>query len=85
MTFILLNCDSINLILIFLSTVGVIIGIEAISAPGLRSIVARSVNKEDLGTVNHKYIHTLINSSKICVGVSYITVYIEVHEIVWSR
>ena len=42
----------INLILISLSTVGVVIGIEAISAPGLRSIVARSVKKEDLGTVN---------------------------------
>ena len=58
MTFLLLNCDSIKLILISLSIVGVVIGIEAISAPGLRSIVARSVKKEDLGTVNHKYIHT---------------------------
>ena len=56
MTFILLNCDSIKLILISLWIVGVVIGIEAISVPGLRSIVARSVKKEDLGTVNYTYL-----------------------------
>ena len=49
-----LNDRLINLISISLSTVGVIIGIEAISIPGLRSTVARSIKKEDLGTVNHK-------------------------------